>query len=320
MAIQRIRVRLKSLILVAPLLLALVPSTSTAAPPNLYEWMAIAPVVVAGENLGTYGKYAEFKVQNVYRGKVASNEIKVNVRRANRDRDRLVYKEALRFEERTSYVLLLVPIAPRKPDGQATFELIRGVRGAREVPLEGSGPFLDAVERFVLLQDQRDDRVVWRQLAQMIEDTNPLLIRTALDQFLKFRRGDPQLLDSLRPLLDHPTPELRERTARLIGQVLMRNGEDPIPDVGTLQNELVARARRDDAILVRVAAVQALDQLGSDTVQEILEDIARDDPDQTVRYAAEKLMYDHQEREQRRSSKDDGTAALGRRAGSGTAN
>ena len=64
---QRIRVRVTSLILVAPLALTLVPSTSTAAPLNLYEWMALAPVIVAGENLGTYGKYAEFKVQSVYR-------------------------------------------------------------------------------------------------------------------------------------------------------------------------------------------------------------------------------------------------------------
>ncbi len=258
--------------------------------------------------------------RRIYRSETAG-EIKVNVRRANRDRDRILYKQPLRFEEGESYVLLLVPLATRDPDGQSTFELIRGVRGAREVPPEGSGPFLDAIERFARLQDQRDDRVTWRHLAKMIEETNPILIQTALDQFLKFRRGEPRLLGSLRPLLDHPAPELRERTARLIGQVLMRNGETPIPDVGMLQNELVARARRDDAIPVRVAAVQALDHLDSDTVQVILEEIARDDPDQTVRYAAEKLMYDRQEREEQRGSEDDdGTAALDRRAGSGTPN
>ena len=64
--------RVTSTILLALLALALVPLTSTAASLNLFEWMAIAPVVVAGENLGTYGKYAQFKVQDVYRGETPS--------------------------------------------------------------------------------------------------------------------------------------------------------------------------------------------------------------------------------------------------------
>ena len=126
----------KSIILVAPLALALASPASRAAPLNLYEWIAVAPVVVAGKNLGTHGKYAEFTVENVYRGETAG-EIKVNVRRANRDRDRFLYKHALRFEEGESYLLLLVQVATRDPDGKPTFELIRGVRGARQVPPEG---------------------------------------------------------------------------------------------------------------------------------------------------------------------------------------
>ena len=312
--------RLTSFILCAPLALALVTSTSTAATHNLYDWMGVAPVIVAGENLGTYGKYAEFKVQDIYRGE-AADRIKVNVRRANRDRDKVLHKKALHFEERESYVLLLVPAETRNPNEHSTFDLVRGVRGAREVPAEGSGPLLDAIERFAALQDQRDDRVTWRQLAEMVEETNPILVETALDQFLKFQRGEPRLLGSLQPLLDHPAPELRERTARLIGQVLKRSGEAPIPNVGPLQNELVARARRDDSIPVRVAAVQALDHLDSDSVQAILEQIARDDPDQTVRYAAERLLHDRQARAEPGGSQgDDGAAALGHRSESGTSN
>ena len=304
--------RATSFILVAPLALTLVLSTITAAPLNLYEWIAVAPVIVAGENLGTYGKYAEFAVHNTYRGEVGQR-IRVNVRRTNRDRDKVLFKQPLRFEEGQSYVLLLVG----DPDGRPTFDLIRGVRGAREVPPEGAGPFLDAIERFARLQDQADHSATWRQLAAMVDETNPILVETALDQFLKFRRGEPHLLGSLRPLLDHPDPELRERTARLIGQVLMRHDRESIPDVGTLQDELVARARRDDAIPVRVAAVQALDRLDSRTVQEILEQIARDDPDQTVRYAANMLLYDRRERQEPTTYEaDDGAAAPGRIPGS----
>lgn len=292
--------RLASFIPVALLALVSVPATTLAAPSNLYEWLATAPVVLAGENLGTYGKYAEFQIEGLYRGQ-AAELIFVNIRRTNRDRDRILHKEPLKFEEGQRYLLLLEPIAPGTSEGRPTFGLVRGVRGSRDVPAEGAGPLLEATERLVRIQDQRDDRVTWRELADMLDDTNRILIETALDQFLKFRRGDQELIGSLRPLLDHPAPDFRERTARLIGQILGRAREGTIQDAVELQDELGARARRDEEIPVRVAAVHALDQLESDTVLEILEEIAREDPEQAVRYAAETLMFDREERENRRA-------------------
>ena len=59
--------RVRSFIPVFSLALALVPSTSTAGPLSLYDWMGVAPVIVAAQNHGTYGKYAEFTVEKVYR-------------------------------------------------------------------------------------------------------------------------------------------------------------------------------------------------------------------------------------------------------------
>lgn len=266
---------------------------SAAAQPNLFEWLALAPVVAAGENLGTYGKYAEFRVDAFLRGEgVSPSVIRVNVRRANRDRNRQVDKEALRFDKGLSYLLLLTPAATRKPDAPPTFELVRGARGAREIPPEGGETLLAAVRRFIRIQDRNDDRLTWREMSAMIEETNPVLIQTALDQFLKFQRGDSGLLGSLRPLLDHPSPSTRERAALLIGQIVARNGTEPIPDGPVLQSELVAKARRDSAVSVRVAATRALNGFRGRTVAEILEEIARADPDQSVRYAAERLIYE----------------------------
>ena len=274
------------------LLLALVPG-SGAAQPNLYEWLALAPVVAAGENLGTYGKYAEFRVDSFLRGEgVSRSVIRVHVRRANRDRNRQVDKEALRFNKGLSYLLLLTPAATRRPDAPPTFELVRGARGAREIPPEGGDTYLDAVRRFIRIQDLNDDLLTWREMSAMIEDTNPVLMRTALDQYLKFQRGDSRQLGSLRPLLDHPSPLMRERAALLIGQILERNGTEPIPHAPVLQSELVAKARRDSAGSVRVAATRALNGFGGRTVVEILEEIARADPDQSVRYTAERLIYE----------------------------
>jgi hypothetical protein len=277
---------------------------SGAAQPNLFEWLALAPVVVAGENLGTYGKYAEFQVEGLLRGEGApQGVIRVNVRRANRDRNRQVDKEALRFDKGLSYLLLLTPVATRKPDALPTFELVRGARGAREIPPEGGETYLAAVRRFIRIQDRNDDLLTWREMSAMIEETNPILIQTALDQFLKFQRGDSELLGSLRPLLDHPSPLMRERAALLIGQILVRNGTEPLPDGPVLQSELVAKARRDSAVSVRVAATRALNGFDGRAVVEILEEIARADPDQAVRYTAERLIYE------RRTPRDGGEPA-----------
>jgi hypothetical protein len=271
-------------------------STVEAAKRNVYEWLAVAPVVVEGTNLGTYGKYAEFRIDDVLRGEGAvGNVIRVNVRRANRDRNRQVDKDALRFEEQLSYLLLLTPVPTRRADAPPTFEFVRGARGAREVPPEGRDAFLDAARRFVHIQDRNDDLLTWREMSDMLEETNPLLIQTALDQFLKFRRGDADLLGSLRPLLDHPSQLIREDSALLIGQVLERHAGEPYPDRAALQSELVARARGDSAVPVRVAATLGLGGFGEGAVDEILEEIAREDPDQAVRYTAERLMHEREE-------------------------
>ncbi|NIS35732.1 MAG: hypothetical protein GWN73_35300, partial [Actinobacteria bacterium] len=53
----------------------------------------------------------------------------------------------------------------------------------------------------------------------MLEETNPILVDVALEQFLKFHRGDPETLLSVGPLLDHPQEDIRLHAARLIGQV-----------------------------------------------------------------------------------------------------
>ncbi len=284
---------------IAALGVALLP-TAWAAPLDFYEWLAIAPVVVTAENLSTYGKYTEFRVEAVHRGDVLLGSlIRVNVRRANRDRNRQIDREALRFEEGTDYLLLLERVAEARADLPATFEFLRGVRGAREVPAEGRTALLQAVERFVQIQERNDDSFTWREFSTMIEETNPVALDTALDQFLKFRRGEAELLGALRPLLLHPAPLTRERVARLIGQILERSGADLHPDAAGLGEDLAARAQRDEVAGVRVAAAEALGRLSGPRIEPILATIARTDPEQEVRYAAERLLL---ERERKRGA------------------
>ena len=267
-----------------------VEESATGQPLNLYEWLAVAPVVLSAENLGTYGKLAEFRVEAAHRGQAqAGSLIRVNVRRVNRDRDRLV-DEPLRFDEGANYLLLVTPAAKQPADGPQVFEFVRGVRGARPVPSEGADVWREAVERFVALQDQKDDTVRWRAFDEMLESTNPILLETALEQLLKFQRGSLEDIPRLRPLLDHPEAAMRVRTARLLGLIVQR-AEGHADGAATVEAELVGKARRDTSVVVRIAATEALHAFRGPTVEGVLEQIAREDPDQNVRYAAERLLY-----------------------------
>lgn len=280
---------------------------AAAAPLNLYEWIGVAPTIVTAESLGANGRFTEIRILEVLRGERPPDPVvRVDVRRANRERNRNSDSKALRLETGTSYVLLLQR-APSKDKGPMLgFDLMRGVNGARELPAEGSAAYVDALLRFIEIQDHKDDLKTWVELREMLEETQPMLIETALDQFLKFRRGDAELLQVVRPLLDHPAQRLRERAVKLIGQILVlaESRQEPIPDADTLKNELVGRARRDSSVPVRMAATLALNGLRDERVSEILEEIAEDDPDQRVRYAAEKAMFDRRRRHSDRGGGD----------------
>ena len=64
------------------------------------------------------------------------------------------------------------------------------------------------------------------------------------------------------------------------------------------QAELIGVARRDDTVESRVAATQALAAFGVARVETVLDEIAATDPDQNVRYSAQKILLEYrQERE-----------------------
>ena len=281
---------------------SLVPSFARAARSfNLYEWAAVAPVVAVATSLGDNGRYHELSIEEVLRGdgELLGRRVRMDLRDANRDRNREIHRFSLKLTQGESYLFLLEPRAVKKTATLPTFDLVRGVEGVRELPPEGREAVLGAVRRFVAVQDLDDDRLVWHELGGMLEETHPILVQTALDQFLKFRRGEVEHVESLRPLLDHPSHQLRERTARLIGQIVVQRRGEEIPDAQLLRNELVARARRDGNVRVRLAATEALGGFDDEVVVEILGEIAERDPDQNVRYTAEKIVYERMQARRR---------------------
>ncbi len=265
---------------------------------DLYDWMGPAPIVVHGEVVQESGRLLELEIELVIRGPVTAGErVAVDLRPIRRKRP--VLDKQLELGEGRSFLLLLEPAPPRKRAELPEYLLVRGPYGVREVPAEGAPALLGAVEVLAAIQLRNSESATWQRMSELLEDPNPILISTAVRHHIKFRRGAPELLLTLRPLLDHPRPDLREGSARLIGAILDRHRDATVPEAALLHAELAARARRDPETTVRVAATEALDRLSGEGTEELLEQIARLDPEQLVRYTAQRLLYERRAAEER---------------------
>ncbi|NIR40790.1 MAG: hypothetical protein GWN73_35305, partial [Actinobacteria bacterium] len=130
------RTKLHLLLLAAGLLA--IPSY--AGELNLFEWSAVAPIVVQGEILGEEGKYVALHVNHVLRGDVLpESRILIDRRKANRHRSRNASPKGLKLHAGTVYLVLLEPSENKKGETKArVFSLVRGVQGARPLPPEGA--------------------------------------------------------------------------------------------------------------------------------------------------------------------------------------
>jgi hypothetical protein len=285
-------------VLPAALLLVLGSSGARAADGslNLYEWTGPAPIVVAARSLGHDGKHVEVEIERVFRGDVEPAAIvRVDVRRANRERSEHADLDPLHLDDGDTFLLLLRPGRKTSPDRPPLYELVRGVRGARPLPAEGAPAILDAVDLLIGIQELGDDQRVWDRLADLLRDDRPLLVEIALEQLVKFRRGAPDHLEPVRRLLSHADPEIRRLSSELLGQLADRH-PSIVTGAGRLRDELAGRARRDPEPAVRIAAATALDAFDGPAVDEVLEEMASEDPNQNVRYVAETLIYDRRAR------------------------
>jgi hypothetical protein len=258
---------------------------------TLYDWMFPAEVVVSGRVLDEAGKLTDVRVEEVFRGEIEPGSvIGLQIRQANRHRED--FQNRLKLDDQQTYLFLLKSVPPDDPGDRVTYALVRGVHGTREVPAEGAAAFVEATRRFAELQAVNSDELHWHALGRMLEENNRYLLLTALEEFLKFRREQPELARRGRPLLQHPSPEIRQRALELCGRILTEFPHDEIIDAQGLETEIVALARRDASVDVRIAATRALAGLADKSIEEVWEEISRDDPDQRVRYAAERLLYE----------------------------
>jgi hypothetical protein len=258
---------------------------------GLYEWMATAPIVIAADIVADDGKLVQAVVRSPIKGGLAPGaSVLIDQRQANRDRELGV--AALDLTKGRGYLVLLKPSTRRKKSPSPVYELVRGLNGARLLPVEGSAATIAAAARLAEVQERRNDEFVWETLPDFLQDENPVLVDEALDLYVKFRRERVNLVPIVQPLLEHPRPDVRRRAALLLGRVLVRAEAGQVAERPRVVAELTGRARRDDDVAVRREATSALAALPDAGIDETLRVIARDDPDQDVRFEAEKSIFE----------------------------
>jgi HEAT repeat protein len=258
---------------------------------GLYEWMATSPTVIAADIVADDGRYVQAVAKSAIKGDVAAGAVTlIDLRQANRDRE--PGAAALDLVKGRAYVLLLKPSTRGKKEPHPVFDLVRGVRGSRALPPEGSAATIAALVQLAAVQERNDDEFLWSSLPAFLEDDNPVLVDAALELYVKFRRESVALLPVVSPLLENPRPDVRRRAAVIVGRALARAGATELPERSELVAELTGRARRDDDVSVRGAATNALGALPDSGIEETLRAIARDDPDQDVRFDAEKAIFE----------------------------
>ncbi len=268
----------------------------TVPPPDpirlgLYEWMSVAPIVIAADVVADDGRYVQAIARSAIKGGLAAGAVVlVDLRQANRDRD--VGTPRLDLGSGREYLLLLKSSMGGRSEPYPVFNLVRGTRGAKALPAEGRAATIDAIARLAEVQERNNDGVLWARLAEFLEDQNPMLVDAALELYVKFRREAVTLIPVVQPLLAHPRPDFRRRAALLLGRVLARAGPAEIPVRQSIVAALMGRARRDDDAAVRREATSALAALPDAGVEETLRAIARDDVDRDVRFEAEKSLFE----------------------------
>jgi len=261
-----------------------------------YEWMGVAPIVVVAEVLADDGKLVQALTRTGIKGGVPTDAVLlVDLHKANRERD--VGVPALKLERGRAYALLLTPSRNGKREDRQVFDLVRGIKGARALPAEGAPAVVEAARRLGEIQERKNDALLWESLPEFLEETNPVLVEAALDLYVKFRRGDVSIVPSLELLLDHPRPDFREHATLLLGAILSREAARNLPERATVVATIAGRARRDEDPQVRRTATASLASLEDAGIDEILRAIAKDDPDQNVRFEAEKRLYERNARE-----------------------
>jgi hypothetical protein len=264
-----------------------------AKPRTLYEKLAYGRLIIVGTCL-QQGWRATIQVDEVLKGDLAAQRIQIAFRLQNFERSPGDQEIEFLLGERAILVLEPDPVEGGDEKDVAVYLLSRGPEGKIDIPAEGSAALLGAVRRMVRIQSLGDQNEIWEEQRQLLREVNPLLVETGFQEVLKFRLGNEGLLPLLSRYLFHPRDSFRLDSLRVLAQIFdasRRRGER-LSESGTLIVEVLTIARGDTSPEVRAQAIRVLSVSGREDLREFMQEVARSDPSQLVRFEAQRSLLE----------------------------
>ena len=260
---------------------------------DLYEKIALAPLVVQGEVVSDPQRRATIRVNEVIKGEYPHAELSVAFRLVNFERP--FGQEKIVFSAGERVLLCLVPL--RRSNGSAPhsdrFILFKGSDGKIVLPAEGRQAWLDAARRAAEIAAIEESGPLFDALRGLVWSENPLLVDIGLHQIAKHRLVDESVLPALLGLVDEPDGAFGARALELASELLQKPGrhERPLAVRDHLVSLATTLADRSGDTGTRRAAVRLLASEGTPAARAKLQAIAEADPSQDVRYEAAVAIY-----------------------------
>ena len=260
-------------------------------PLTLYQLLARADLVAHVRVKDGAGRYAIVEMVSELKGDAAAAELRIDFRALNLSPHG---QELIVFRSEEEYVLLLMRKHWPKPKESRgnIMELLHGRRGKIRLPAEGWGAALETVQTLVPLTRLGPEEQSDRLRSHLLTD-NLLLREAVLDELIRLQTAEVDDLPALVHLLSDPSPRIRARDLRLMKQVFEAgHGTNVTDEERNALGMVLERARNDANEEVRIQSVRALGawclpaELNAD-----LSAIAKQDPSQSVRYEAERILF-----------------------------
>jgi hypothetical protein len=267
---------------------------------NLFQMVARAGIVASVRIVDGDNRYALADIQELVKGATEFKRLRIAFRDFNWSRR--PGEPMIVFSEGEQDLLFLVPYmeVKRTEKNQDIFTLFRGRSGRIVLAPEGQDPHLEAVRHLARIA-VLDAASQVTALKDLIGSPNPALRAAGMHEVARLRAVDPTLYAPLTGALFSGDPATRVDALDLVALMFSMFGAGE----GLLSDDQSGRialarvmelARNDREAAVRGAAVVALAAWPerSGTASD-LRAIASQDPDQTVRLAAQRALLDGRE-------------------------
>jgi len=264
---------------------------------NLFQMVARSQVIVDVRILSGSLRYALVEIQETLKGSPESDRLRVAFREFNWNRPK--GEPPIEFPDGQREILFLVPYTgvKRTEKNRDLYALYRGEAGRVILAAEGSDPVAEAIRRLVRIA-ALDAAAQVAALKELIGSPNTALRGAGLREVARLRAVDPSLYAVLTTVLSSSETGARVDALGLVRLMFgtFGTGEGMLPEEQQGRIALVRvmeMARNDRAAAVRRAAVVAMAAWPQrDEIDPDLRNLAAQDPDQTVRYEAQRALLD----------------------------